>query len=192
MITPLAAPILSAWPTARGSLPRSVLLALLGTLLLWVSAKVQVPFWPVPMTMQTAVVLLIGAVYGPSLGAATVGVYLLEGALGLPVLAGTPERGSGLPYMLGPTGGYLAGFVLAAAVAGWTVGRTRRPLAVLAGMAAGLIAANGLGFAWLATLIGAAKAFNAGVLPFLLGESVKAALVTGTVLALDACVRSQD
>src|SRR3954453_21373220 len=113
------APIASLWPSASRSLARQLALVLAGTLILWVSAKVKVPFWPVPMTMQPAAVLLVGAVYGPALGAATSVAYLWEGALGLPVFAGTPERGLGLPYMLGPTGGYLLSYIPAAAVAGW-------------------------------------------------------------------------
>jgi biotin transport system substrate-specific component len=83
----------------RLSLLQQVLLAVAGSLLLWVSAKVQVPFWPVPMTMQTFVVLGLGAAFGWRLGMATVALYLLEGAMGLPVFAGTPEKGIGLAYM---------------------------------------------------------------------------------------------
>jgi biotin transport system substrate-specific component len=172
-----------AWPEAEGSLARSAVLALLGTLLLWASAKVQVPFWPVPMTMQTGVVLLIGAVYGPVLGAATVALYLLEGALGLPVLAGTPERGIGLPYMMGPTGGYLAGFLVAAALTGWSVARVRGSLAILGVMTLGMVAIYAFGFAWLAGLIGPEKAFAVGILPFVLGDALKVLLATALVLA---------
>ena len=90
-------------------LMRAVLLAVAGSLLLWASAKISVPFWPVPMTMQPFVVLGLGAAFGWRLGMATVALYLLEGALGLPVFQGTPEKGIGLAYMAGPTGGYLAG-----------------------------------------------------------------------------------
>src|SRR5688500_17191052 len=89
------------WPAARGDQRalRGVVLALAGSLLLWASAKVQVPFYPVPITMQTAVVFLLGIACGPRLAVATVAFYIFEGALGLPVFAGTPERGIGLPYM---------------------------------------------------------------------------------------------
>ncbi|MCB1835617.1 MAG: biotin transporter BioY, partial [Geminicoccaceae bacterium] len=103
---------------ADGGILRPVALAVLGSLALWVSAKVQIPFYPVPMTMQTFAVLVIGMAFGWRLGAATVLLYLAEGALGLPVFAGTPERGIGLAYMAGPTGGFLAGFVVAAALVG--------------------------------------------------------------------------
>jgi biotin transporter BioY len=89
-----------------------------GVCLLTLSAKLQVPFYPVPMTMQTLVVLMIGMAYGRMLGTATVVAYLLAGAAGLPVFAGTPERGIGLAYMTGPTGGYLLGFLIAS----WLMG----------------------------------------------------------------------
>ena len=89
-----------------------------GVCLLTLSAKLQVPFYPVPMTMQTLVVLMIGMAYGRVLGTATVAAYLLAGAAGLPVFAGTPERGIGLAYMMGPTGGYLVGFLVSA----WLMG----------------------------------------------------------------------
>ena len=101
-----------------GSWPRQALLVLAGSVLLWISAKVQVPFWPVPMTLQTLAVLGLAAALGRRLGVAAVVLYLMEGALGLPVFAGTPEKGIGLAYMAGPTGGYLAGFVLAAFIVG--------------------------------------------------------------------------
>ena len=133
------------WPADSGrAVLRAVLLALFGSLLLWVSAKVQVPFYPVPMTFQGAVVLLIGLAYGPRLAAATLLLYLAEGAVGLPVFAGTPERGIGLAYMVGPTGGYLAGFLAAAVIAGWTAERSRH---------------------WLTTVLGLLAAYNAWALP---------------------------
>ena len=90
---------------ARNAL-RAVVAGRAGSLLLWASAKIQVPFYPVPMTFQTAVVLLIGIAYGWRLAVATLLLYLAQGAVGLPVFAGTPAKGIGLPYMLGPTGGY--------------------------------------------------------------------------------------
>ena len=80
---------------------RNVILAVAGSLLIWASAKIQVPFYPVPMTMQTLVILAIGMAYGWRLGAITVLLYLAEGASGLPVFAGTPEKGIGLVYMMG-------------------------------------------------------------------------------------------
>ena len=129
MATAHHAPITFAellWPARGASRPlRALLLALLGSALLTISAKIEVPFYPVPMTMQTLVVLLLGMAFGARLGAATVLLYLAEGAVGLPVFAGTPERGIGIAYMLGPTGGYLVGFVLSAAITGWLTERRR-------------------------------------------------------------------
>ena len=96
---------------------RMVFLIVLGNILLVLSAKMQVPFWPVPMTMQTYVVLLLAATYGYRLGLVTIMLYLTEGLFGLPVFA----TGGGLWYLLGPTGGYLMGFVVATAIVGWLV-----------------------------------------------------------------------
>ena len=186
MSAPSLNPTLAArlWPATSGqAVLRAALLALFGSLLLWVSAKVQVPFYPVPMTFQGAVVLLIGLAYGPRLAAATLLLYLAEGAVGLPVFAGTPERGIGLAYMVGPTGGYLAGFLAAAVIAGWTAERSRHWLTTVLGLLAALAAIHVLGAVWLATLIGPAKAISLGVLPFLLGDAVKLALVAAAAEA---------
>ena len=168
------------WPAAgseRKAL-RAAVLAVVGSLILWASAKVQVPFYPVPMTLQTAAVFLIGIVYGWRLAVATVLLYLAQGAMGLPVFAGTPEKGIGLPYMLGPTGGYLAGFVAAAGIAGWAAQRWRHWLANGATLLAATAAIYLLGAGWLATFVGTDKAVALGVVPFLLGDVVKLALVT--------------
>ena len=171
------------WPAAERPLVRQAILVVLGSLLLWASAKVQVPMWPVPMTMQSFVVLVIGMGYGSRLGAATVGFYLLQGALGLPVFAGTPEKGIGLAYMVGPTGGYLLGFVLAAATVGWLAERgwdRTLPLAVTA-MIIGTILLFVPGVAWLAVLIGFSTAVAAGETPFLLASVVKLALAAAVM-----------
>jgi biotin transport system substrate-specific component len=171
------------WPAAERPLVRQAILVVLGSLLMWASAKVQVPMWPVPMTMQSFVVLVIGMGYGSRLGAATVGFYLLEGALGLPVFAGTPEKGIGIAYMMGPTGGYLLGFVLAAATVGWLAERgwdRSLPLAVTA-MTIGTILLFVPGVAWLTVLIGFSKAVAAGVMPFLLASVVKLALAAAVM-----------
>ena len=88
------------------------LLILLGSLLLTISAKVKIPFYPVPMTMQTFVVLFMGIAFGWKIGVATISLYLFEGIIGLPVFAGTPEKGLGLSYIVGPTFGYLVGFLI--------------------------------------------------------------------------------
>jgi biotin transport system substrate-specific component len=168
------------WPAEGGSLrvARAVTLAMAGTLLLTLSAKIQIPFWPVPMTMQTFVVLVLGMAYGWKLGGATMLLYLAEGAIGLPVFAGTPERGIGLAYMAGPTGGYLAGFVAGAVLCGalaergWDRSWWRTAIAMTAGHLLILF----LGFAWLATLAGAAKAYAVGVAPFYAATVAKTAL----------------
>ncbi|MCI5074542.1 biotin transporter BioY [Oricola sp.] len=164
----------------RRSALQSVLLAVAGTALLWASAKVQIPFFPVPMTMQTFVVLFLGFALGSRLGAATVLLYLAEGALGLPVFAGTPEKGLGLAYMAGPTGGFLAGFVVAAYVTGWFAERGFDRHLLTAGIAAlaGLASVYALGLTWLGTLIGWDKpVLEFGLYPFLPAEALKFALL---------------
>ena len=97
---------------------KSLFVIFLGSIILTISAKIKVPFYPVPMTMQTFVVVLIGVTLGWKLGLATVFAYLFEGAIGIPVFAGTPEKGLGFAYLMGPTGGYLFGFLVATYVAG--------------------------------------------------------------------------
>ena len=163
---------------------RNALLAVAGTIVLWISAKVQVPFYPVPMTMQTFVVLVIGMAYGWRLGAATLGLYLVEGAFGLPVLANTPERGIGLAYMVGPTGGYLAGFVFAAGIVGWLAERgwDRNVLTTLAAMTLGTAIIFAFGLVWLGTVIGWDKpVLTLGLTPFLPGAAFKIALAALTL-----------
>jgi biotin transport system substrate-specific component len=164
------------------SLGRAIVLALAGSLVLAMSAKIQVPFWPVPATMQSLVVLLIGAAYGARLGAATVLLYLAEGLAGLPVFAG-PSAGPA--YMAGPTAGYLVGFVLAAGLVGWLADRGwNRSLGRAAvSMSVGHIVLFVPGVLWLAVLFGWSKAIMAGVSPFVLATVVKTALGAGIVTA---------
>jgi biotin transport system substrate-specific component len=172
----------TVWPSASPA-ARNALLALAGSLLLWISAKVHIPFWPVPLTMQTFVVLVLGMAYGWKLGAATMLLYLAEGAIGLPVFSGTPERGIGLAYMAGPTGGYLAGFVAGAALCGWLAekGWDRSWWRTAIAMSAGHVLILVLGWAWLSTLIGPAKAYALGVVPFYLATVVKTALAVAAL-----------
>jgi biotin transport system substrate-specific component len=178
------------WPASGTSRTlRAVLLVLLGSALLIVSAKVQVPFYPVPMTLQTLVVLLLGLALGWRLAFATVLLYLAQGAIGLPVFAGTPEKGIGLAYMLGPTGGYLVGFALAAAVTGWIAGHRRDFLALVAAALAGTATIWICGLLWLATLVGFQQAIALGLVPFLLGDLVKAALAVALGIAGGELVR---
>ena len=170
----------SLWTPGRvSSLARGATLAFVGSMLLWVSAKVQIPFYPVPMTMQTFAVLAIGMAYGFRLGAATLLLYLAEGLVGLPVFAGTPEKGIGAAYMFGPTGGYLLGFLLAAAACGWLAERgwDRRIVTTAAAMLIGNVIIYVPGLLWLGALVGWDKpVLEWGLLPFLLGDLFKLCL----------------
>jgi biotin transport system substrate-specific component len=149
---------------------------ILGTLFLALSSYIEVPMVPVPVTMQTLAVGLVGALYGWRLGGLTITAWLAEGALGLPVLAG---GAAGLPHFVGPTGGYLFAFPVAGMLVGWLAERGwngQRPWLAFAGMLIGNAACLVLGAAWLALLIGPERAIVAGVLPFLLGAVLKSAL----------------
>jgi len=150
-----------------------------GSLLLTASAKIQLPFYPVPMTMQTLVVIGLGLALGPVRGTAAVALYLAQGALGLPVFAGTPEKGIGLAYMMGPTGGYLAGYLPAALLAGWLAGRgwdRNVVTAMLAALLAGAVIYVP-GLLWLGSVIGWDKPVLAfGLYPFVPGDIMKAVL----------------
>jgi biotin transport system substrate-specific component len=166
-------------------------LALAGTVVLYASAKVQVPFFPVPMTLQTLAIMLVAAAYGFRLGVATILLYLAEAAVGIPVLAGTPEKGIGLIYMMGSTGGYLVGFVIATALVGWFAERgfdRSIPRLFVVMLAADAIVLA-VGFAWLATLIGPEKAWTFGVVPFLLGDALKIAIAAALVPAANKTFR---
>jgi len=178
-------PVLSSivWKESENSkwLRRAVL-AVLGTALLTLSAKISVPFFPVPQTMQSFVVLGLGMALGSRLGAATVALYLFEGAMGLPVFAG----GGGFAYMMGGTGGYLVGFVIAAYLTGFLAERgwDRNAYTTAAAMFLGTLAIYAPGLAWLTSLIGAEKAMTYGLLPFVYGDIAKlglAALLMPTV-----------
>ena len=167
-------------------------LAVLGSLILWASAKISVPFWPVPMTLQTGAVVMLAAAYGWRLGLATVLLYLSEGALGLPVFSGTPEKGIGLPYLLGPTGGYLLGFIPATLIVGWLAERgfDRDPLRLFGAMLVGDAAVFAVGLAWLGTVIGWDKpVLSLGLYPFLLGDLFKIALAACVVAGIGRRVR---
>src|SRR5215475_1156537 len=145
------------WPEARLSPGlRNAALALGGTVLLWLSAKIQIPLYPVPVTMQTLVVLVLGIAYGWRLGAATMILYLLEGAVGLPVFAGGWSEGGGFHLLYGPTGGYLAGFVVAAAVCGRLAqqGWDRQIITAAGAMIIGNLIIYALGLTWLTLQIG--------------------------------------
>ena len=162
------------WPKATDSLFAQAVLVIAGSLLLIASAKVQVPFWPVPMTMQTFVVLGLGAAYGMRLAGASVLTYLAQGAIGLPVFS----AGGGIALLAGPTGGYLLGFLAAAVLVGALADRgwCRTRLSTLGAFLAGTAVIFGLGVAWLTVLFGFSTAISAGVVPFLFSEAVKIAL----------------
>lgn len=164
----------SARPAIAGPLARRIGLVVLGSAALAASAQVTVPMWPVPATLQTLVVLLLGALGGPWYGAASVALYLAEGAAGLPVFAGGK---AGLATLAGPTAGFLLGFLPAVALAGLARGGLARQAGVL--LAAHLLVFVP-GVAWLAGFVGWERAFQAGFLLFLPGTLVK----TGLALAL--------
>ena len=163
-----------------------IVLAVLGTLLLTLSAKTKVVLGPVDMSLQTLAVLLIAASFGFRLGVATLLLYLTEGAMGFPVFQSSPEKGVGIAYMLGTTGGYLAGFVVMAAIVGWAADRgfDRNPVKLFGVMLAANAIMLTMGFAWLATLIGAEKAWAFGVVPFIVGDLIKVALAAALVPAV--------
>lgn len=161
-------------------------LVVAGSLVLWASAKIQVPFYPVPMTLQTLAIMAIAASFGMRLGIAAVLLYLAEGAFGLPVFAGTPEKGIGLAYMIGPTGGYLVGFVLAVGLVGWLAERgfDGNVFKLFGVMLAGDVVIFALGIFWLGTMLGWDKPIlDWGLYPFILGDVTKIALAASAVVA---------
>ena len=178
------------WPETAGTrVLRFAVLAVVGTILLTLSAKVTVPFWPVQMSLQTFAVLALSAAFGARLAVATVALYLVEGMIGAPVFQGTPERGIGLAYMTGPTGGYLAGFLLQALIVGHAAETWARGSIVRLGaaMLASEVALFALGLAWLGAVVGWSKPVLAyGLSPFLAGDLVKTALAA---LAVPTVVR---
>jgi biotin transport system substrate-specific component len=169
----------SSQSVRRAALVPSLAAVLVGSLLLAVSAHVAVPFWPVPITLQTLAVLLIGAALGPRLAAATVVAYIGEGLLGLPVFS----QGGGVAALVGPTGGYIAGFLPAAVLVG--LAARRGWLTVVWRAAAIFVLADAVVFAfglsWLSLAIGPSKAIAAGLTPFLLGEVIKIGLAMALV-----------
>lgn len=172
-------------PSVRAA--RVVVLAVIGSALLTAAAKVQIPFWPVPLTMQTFVVMVLALGYGARLGATTVALYLAQGALGMPVFA----EGGGLVYFAGPTGGYLLGFLAAAALMGHLADRGWHrtvPRALLAALLGALVILA-CGVAWLAVLIGVGPAINSGLLPFLPGELLKLIIAGLAVPGVNGLIR---
>ena len=169
-----------------------VFIALIGSIILAISSKIKIPFYPVPMTMQTLVVLTIGVLFGWKLGVATISLYLFEGIIGLPVFAGTPEKGVGLVYFTGPTMGYLLGFIPAVFLSGLIKVNFKNNLIVrfilnflLYAFSVSFIYFFGL--IWLLNFIPIEKLWALGALPFLPAEILKVSILAifMTVLGKD-------
>ena len=157
---------------------KSVIVIFFGSLMLAISAKIKIPFYPVPMTMQTFMVLFLGVCFGYKIAISTVGLYLIEGVLGLPVFSNSPERGVGLVYFTGPTMGYLIGFIFASFLASFVKFKDNYFIIFIKLVLAVSIIYI-LGVLWLGTLIGWDKPiFQLGVTPFLLAELFKIVLLT--------------
>ena len=161
----------------QSKLVKNLFIALIGSILLAISSKIKIPFYPVPMTMQTFVILLIGITLGYRIGLATVSLYLFEGIIGLPVFASSPEKGIGIAYFIGPTMGYLIGFLAAVYFSGtfkYNKGIIDTFLKLIFSVSFIYI----LGIIWLGTLIGWDKPiFKLGAQPFLLAELFKMLLL---------------
>tara|TARA_B100000767_G_scaffold245905_1_gene245101 strand:+ start:364 stop:915 length:552 start_codon:yes stop_codon:yes gene_type:complete len=157
---------------------KTFILIFLGTIALTISSKLRIPFYPVPMTMQTFVVLFLGLAFGYKIGLTTVGVYLLEGIIGIPVFSNSPEKGVGLIYFTGPTMGYLIGFLFAVFFAGYL--NLKSNVFIIFGKLIFSVSVIYLfGALWLGTLIGWDKPIlELGVMPFLLAELFKVSLLT--------------
>ena len=155
-----------------------LLIVFLGSVILAISAKIKIPFYPVPMTMQTFVVLFLGISFGYKIALATVGLYLLEGIIGIPVFSNSPERGVGLVYFTGPTMGYLIGFLTATFLAS-KINSKDNFLFILSKLILATSTIYILGLFWLGTLIGWDKPiFDLGAKPFLLAEIFKIIILT--------------
>ena len=162
----------------QSKLLKYIFLALIGSIILAVSSKIKIPFYPVPMTMQTLIVLVIGIGFGWKLGLATISLYLFEGIIGLPVFSGTPEKAIGLIYFTGPTMGYLLGFLVAVYISGRFIYDNNLIKNFLKLMLATSFIYI-LGMSWLGNLIGWDKPiFQLGAQPFLLAELLKILIAT--------------
>ena len=162
----------------QSRLLKSLLIIFIGSIILTVSAKIKIPFYPVPMTMQTFIVLFLGISFGYKIALATVSLYLLEGILGLPVFSNSPERGVGLAYFTGPTMGYLIGFLSACFLAS-LIKNDDNYFLIFFKLIFSVSTIYILGILWLGTLIGWDKpVLELGVLPFLVAEIFKICLLT--------------
>ena len=159
-------------------LVKSLIVIVLGSIALTISAKIKIPFYPVPMTMQTFVVLFLGISFGYKVGLATVGLYLIEGIAGFPVFSNSPEKGVGIVYFTGPTMGYLIGFLTASFLAS-KINNKDNFLFILSKLILATSTIYILGLFWLGTLIGWDKPiFELGAKPFLLAEIFKIIILT--------------
>ena len=157
---------------------KTFFLIFVGSLALTLSAKLKIPFYPVPMTMQTFVVLFLGVAFGYKIGLATVSVYLIEGIIGIPVFSNSPEKGVGLVYFMGPTMGYLIGFLTAVFLAGY-LNFENNIFLIFIKLILAVSTVYILGVFWLGNLIGWEKPiFQLGVTPFMLAEFFKICLLT--------------
>lgn len=166
---------------------RTVPTIIAGTALMTLAAKAQIPFWPVPITLHTMAVMAFAVAFGPRIAVSIFLVYLTAGAVGLPVFSGSPERGIGLGYLAGPTGGYLLGYL----VASWLVGvlaTGKGTLRRVSAMLAGMIPIYGIGIAWLAVYVPVGQLLAVGVMPFLLGDLVKIGVVAAGSMVLSASI----
>ena len=163
---------------SQSKIIKSLIIIFIGSIILAISAKIKIPFYPVPMTMQTFVVLFLGISFGYKIAIATVGLYLIEGIAGIPVFSNSPERGVGLIYFTGPTMGYLVGFISACFLASFITIKDNF-LVILSKLILSVSTIYILGIIWLGILIGWEKPLiKLGVTPFLLAEFTKIALLT--------------
>tara|TARA_Y100001935_G_C17218130_1_gene463757 strand:+ start:147 stop:686 length:540 start_codon:yes stop_codon:yes gene_type:complete len=164
---------------------KSIFIIFIGSLVLAISAKIKIPFYPVPMTMQTFVVLLLGMSFGYKIGLATILLYLFEGIIGLPVFSNSPERGVGLAYFTGPTMGYLIGFLSACFLASF-IKKSEKLLIIFLKLIFSVSTIYIFGLIWLGMLIGWDKPLlELGAIPFLPAEMLKISLLT--ILAKKIC-----
>ena len=169
----------------QSQLIKSIFIIIIGSLVLTISAKIKIPFYPVPITMQTFVVLLLGMSFGYKIGLATVFLYLIEGIIGLPVFSNSPERGVGIVYFTGPTMGYLIGFLSACFLASF-IKRTDNYFSIFLKLILSVSTIYIFGLLWLGLLIGWDKPLlELGAIPFLLAELFKISLLA--ILAKKVC-----
>ena len=182
-------PISLLWPPAQDWLSQIIrffALLFVGSLALTLAAKMRTDIWPVPVTMQSFALMMIAVIYGGKMATGVVLAYLVQGGAGLPVFAGTPEKGIGIAYMVGPTGGYLAGFILTVIVTAYLVEkwRDRGFFGLSAAFALGLAPTYVLGLFWLYQFVPFGQLLAFGVMPFLLGEVFKILIAASLVCSV--------